>query len=130
MEKADKHLCANCLELLTEISTHADELSREREKSQELEIENAELRRDAAETLACNEALEEQLTEPTELVAAANRLLSHLHRSFGVERWDETLVAFELFRAMDDLRDALREPNAALAKYVHEHKRATAYGGH
>jgi chromosome segregation ATPase len=78
----------------------------------ELKSANDLLMRDNEALLKSVEQLEAQVFDPTELQDAANGLLEVLERALGPEQFDEPIATHAVYRAMDDLRDALREPRA------------------
>jgi len=88
---------------------------------QSLKAELKEAQTSCDDAMARVECLEAQLCEPSELMDAARKLLKHLEVDLGPERWDEMMPTYVAFRAMDDLRDALREPSSALSAYAREH---------
>lgn len=140
LERSQRELGAEVFDLTDQVANATDQRDNALEQAQDLdtrlkqlESDNAELRSETDDAMGRVEFLEAQITEPTDLVEAARKLLARLDRSLGVEHWDESRAAYDLFRSMDDLRDALRKPSSPLADYARKHQLKgfeTAHGVH
>ena len=108
-------------ELLGELTHLREENAELRENVKELERDLKEAQDGEYDALGRVEFLEGEITEPTDLMDAARELLRRLDSDLGPERWDESMPAYKVFRAMDDLRDALRKPSSPLADYARAH---------